>query len=150
MSDSRPDFCGLPTPPPPRKLRRRDFLMMTGAAITTMAAIPAESTEPSLMYGQIAKITAVPGKRDELAAILVEGTANMPGCLSYIVAQDTNDENAIWVSEAWDSKQSHDASLSLPSVKASISKARPLIASFGNRIVTMPVGGIGLVAPGKR
>lgn len=150
MTDSRPDFPGLHTPPPPRKLRRRDFLTMTAAAISTLAAIPADSTQRSLMYGQIAKITAVPGKRDELSTLLVEGTANMPGCLSYIVAQDANDEDSIWVSEAWDSKQSHEASLSLPSVKTTISKARPLIAAFSNRVVTTPVGGIGLIASGKR
>ena len=40
----------------------------------------------------------------------------MPGCLSYIVATDPADANAIWITEAWDSKASHDASLSLPQV----------------------------------
>lgn len=36
---------------------------------------------------------------------------------------------------------SHDASLSLPSVKDAITRGRPLIAGFGERIVTTPVGG---------
>ena len=39
------------------------------------------------MYGLIGKIIAVAGQRDALIAILVEGTAAMPGCLSYVVAK---------------------------------------------------------------
>ena len=40
----------------------------------------------------------------------------MPGCLSYVVSKDSRDETTIWVTEVWESKQSHDVSLSLPSV----------------------------------
>jgi len=101
------------------------------------------------MYGLIGKMTAVPGKRDELVSILLEGAAAMPGCLSYIVAKDDSDANAIWITEAWESKASHDASLSLPSVKEAIAKGRPLIAGFSDRVVTTPVGGTGLVAPDR-
>jgi quinol monooxygenase YgiN len=96
------------------------------------------------MYGLIGKMTAAPGKRDELVSILLEGAAGMPGCLSYIVAKDTSDANAIWITEAWESKASHDASLSLPSVKEAIAKGRPLIANFSDRVVTTPIGGTGL------
>jgi quinol monooxygenase YgiN len=96
------------------------------------------------MFGLIGKMTATEGKRDELIAILLDGIANMPGCLSYIVAKDTTDANAIWITEIWDSKASHEASLSLPSVKVAIGKGRPLIAGFSDRVVTMPVGGHGL------
>jgi quinol monooxygenase YgiN len=76
------------------------------------------------MYGLIAKMIAAPGKRDELISILLEGVATMPGCLSYIVAKDTGDANAIWITEAWDSKASHEASLSLPSVKEAVAKGQ--------------------------
>jgi quinol monooxygenase YgiN len=99
------------------------------------------------MYGLIGKMTAAPSKRDELVSILLQGAAGMPGCLSYIVAKDTSDQNAIWITEAWESKASHEASLSLPSVKEAIAKGRPLIAGFSDRVVTTPVGGTGLVAP---
>ena len=101
------------------------------------------------MYGLIGKMTAVPGKRDELVSILLEGAAAMAGCLSYIVAKDDSDANAIWITEAWESKASHDASLSLPSVKEAIAKGRPLIAGFSDRVVTTPVGGTGLGAPDR-
>ena len=99
------------------------------------------------MFGLIAKMTAAEGRRDELITILLEGVANMPGCLSYIVAKDTSDPNAIWITEVWDSKASHEASLSLPSVKEAIRMGRPLIAGFSDRVVTTPVGGHGLALP---
>src|SRR5262245_38896207 len=97
------------------------------------------------MYGLIVKINAAPGKRDELIAILVEGVNNMPGCLSHIVAQDAREADAIWITEAWATKESHDASLTLPHVKDAIARGKPLIAGFGERIATSPVGGHGLV-----
>ena len=99
------------------------------------------------MYGLIGKMIALPGKRDELIEILLEGVANgpgMPGCLSYVIAGDPADANAIWITEVWDSQSSHKESLSLPSVKQAIAKGKPLIAGFGERFVTEPVGGHGL------
>ncbi len=99
------------------------------------------------MYGLIGKMIAAPGKREELIAILLEGIAGMPGCLSYVVAQDPADESAIWITEVWDSAASHQASLSLPSVRAAIDRARPIIAGFGESIATAPVGGHGLAGP---
>lgn len=98
------------------------------------------------MYGLIGKITAKAGRRDELIKYLLEGTADMPGCLSYIISKDSKDEHSIWVTEVWDSKESHKASLSLPSVKEAITKGRPLIAEFSEQIETEPVGGHGLVS----
>ncbi len=100
------------------------------------------------MYGLIGKIIAVPGERDALCAILMEGMADMPGCLSYIVAFDPTNEDAIWVTEVWDDQASHQASLALPSVQAAITKGKPLIAGFGERFETMPVGGFGLQTSG--
>lgn len=96
------------------------------------------------MYGLIGKMSAVPGQRDALIAILLEGIDGMPGGLSYVVALDANDADAIWITEVWDSKASHDASLALPAVRNAIAKAKPLIASFGEGVVTTPIGGQGL------
>ena len=93
------------------------------------------------MYGLIGKINVVSGQRDALISILTEGISGMPGCLSFIVAQDPTDPHAIWVSEVWDSQASHQASLSLPSVQQAISRGKPLISGFGERFETRPVGG---------
>lgn len=96
------------------------------------------------MYGLIGKLMATDGKRDDLISILLESSANMPGCLSYVVAKDASDANAIWVTEVWESKAAHDASLTLPAVKNAITKGRPMIAGFGERFTTEPMGGHGL------
>ncbi|MBP6016073.1 MAG: antibiotic biosynthesis monooxygenase [Candidatus Promineofilum sp.] len=98
------------------------------------------------MHGLIGKMIATPGARDELIAILLESIAGMPGNLSYIVARDPADEDAIWITEVWDNAESHGASLSLPAVREAISRARPLIAGFGDQTVTTPAGGSGLGA----
>jgi len=96
------------------------------------------------MYGLIGKMTAHPGQRDGLQAILLENDGGMPGCRSYIIAQDPADGDSLWITEVWDDQASHAASLTLPAVQQAITRARPLIAGFSNRVVTTPVGGIGL------
>ena len=98
------------------------------------------------MYGLIGKMKAVPGQRDALISILLEGVSAMPGCLSYVVAKDPADADAIWVTEVWDSQESHKSSLSLPSVRDAIARGKPLIAAFDQFIETTPVGGHGLRA----
>jgi quinol monooxygenase YgiN len=126
-------------------MRRREFLAASAMAFGAIA-VPSWAVAEARgdMYGMIGKITTVPGKRDEFIAILLGGIGEMPGCLSYVVAKDASDANAIWVSEVWNSKASHDASLALPSVKDAIAKGRLLIAGFSNNVVTEPVGGVGL------
>jgi quinol monooxygenase YgiN len=96
------------------------------------------------MYGLIGKMTTVPGQRDALAEILLEATREMPGCLSYVIATDPSDSDALWITEVWDSQASHGASLALPSIQEAIARGRPLIAGFGERTVTQPLGGHGL------
>lgn len=96
------------------------------------------------MYGLIGKMIASAGNRDELIAILLEGTKGMPGCISYVIAKDASDDNALWVTEVWESQQKHTESLSLKSVQQAIAKGKPMIAGFGERFETVPVGGQGI------
>ena len=122
-----------------------DRRTILGAGVAaTMLPGAAMSMEGKPMYGMLGRIKAVPGKREALLALLLESSGGMPGCLSYIVARDLKDPDALWVTEAWDSKEHHDASLKLPQVQAAIAKARPLIAGFDSSAETEPVGGIGL------
>ena len=97
------------------------------------------------MYGLIGKIVATTGQRDALSAVLLENMGEMPGCLSYVVAQDPSDPDALWVTEVWNNQESHRNSLSLPAVQAAITRGRPLIVGFGERFETDPIGGHGLV-----
>lgn len=96
------------------------------------------------MYGLIGKMLTAPGQRDTVTAILLEGIRDMPGCRSYVVANDPGNADAIWVTEVWDSAESHRASLALPSVQQAIARAKPMIAGFGERFETQPLGGHGL------
>ena len=129
-------------------LPRRDFLALAGAAALAPIGVTGKHLQrASTMYGLIGKMTAAAGQRDTLIAILLGSTDGMPGCLSYVIATDPADADALWITEVWDSAASHKASLSLPAVQAAIVKAKPLIAGFSNRVETVPVGGYGLVKP---
>jgi quinol monooxygenase YgiN len=99
------------------------------------------------MYGLIGKMNVAAGQRDAVIAILLEAVHAMPGCLSYIVATDSGDADGIWITEVWDTKASHDASLAIPAVKNAIARAKPLIAGFAHSVSTTPVGGYGLPQP---
>jgi quinol monooxygenase YgiN len=127
------------------QLDRRQFTVAIMATVGG-CALPAEQEE-TRMYGLIGKMIAHPGQREALIAVLLEGTSGMPGCLSYIVARDAKDESAIWITEVWDNKESHAASLKLPAVQAAIAKGKPLIAGFGDYTTTEPAGGVGLPKP---
>jgi len=129
-------------------MRRRQFLELAGTAALArfdpVSTNAASRQKASTMYGLIGKMTAVAGQRDAVIAILLGSTGAMPGCLSYVIATDPADADALWITEVWDSQASHKASLSLPAVQAAIVKAKPLIAGFSNRVETTPVGGHGL------
>ena len=130
-----------------KKIGRRRFMEATllGAAVLALPACATQIGSTS-MYGLIGKMKAISGQRDALASILLEGVSEMPGCLSYVVAHDPSDPDAIWVTEVWDSQESHKSSLSLPSVRDAIARGKPLIASFDQFIETTPIGGHGLRA----
>jgi quinol monooxygenase YgiN len=122
--------------------QRRQIL---GGALTMLGRMAwAAPEEKRPMYGLIGKIVAAAGKREELISLLLQGTEEMPGCLSYVIARDQADDDGICITEVWDDKASHDASLSLPAVKKTIAAARPMIAAFNTPVVTTPVGGHGL------
>lgn len=94
------------------------------------------------MYGLIGKMRATRGQRDAMMDVLLASTGALPGCLSYIIATDPADADAIWVT--WTDQASHKASLQLPEVQAAIARARPIIAGFEFQVETHPVGGFGL------
>lgn len=119
--------------------------MILAAPLAACNTLPATPPENQPMYGLIGKIKTQPGQRDALAAILLKGTTAMPGCKSYIVANDPKDAEALWVTEVWDSAESHKASLGLPAVKQALMAGRPMIVGFGERFETSPLGGVGLL-----
>ncbi len=95
------------------------------------------------MYG---KMTAHPGKRDELAQLLLEasrGLGDVDECELYIINVSVDDPDVIWVTELWRDADAHARSLQNEGVLALIQRARPLIAGI-ETIRLKPVGGKGL------
>lgn len=128
---------------------RRDILGLAAAGLAASAlprvAVAQDAAPPPAKprYGLIGQMLAAPGKRDQLVGYLTEAIGDMPGCLSYVVALDTANADAIWITEVWDSRESHAASLKLPAVRAAIARARPIIAGFPQHFETVPVAGAG-------
>lgn len=92
------------------------------------------------MYGLIVKLTSAPGRRNELIAMMGgEDSHTVPGCLSFIVAEDVGDENILWITEVWANKASHEASLQTPPIKESLTDADTLIVAFEKIATTQPV-----------
>lgn len=95
------------------------------------------------MYG---KLTASPGKRDELVSLLLEASRSlkdMVGCELYIINESEDDPDTIWVTELWSNAEAHADSLKNEDVLAVIQRARPLIAGV-EPVRLRPVGGKGL------
>jgi quinol monooxygenase YgiN len=98
------------------------------------------------MFGMHGYFKAQPGKGGELAAILLEAAEALradDACLLYVVSRG-DDEDTIWVSEAWTDREAHDASLRAPGVPHTIARARPLIAGMYGRAEFTPLGGKGV------
>ncbi len=96
------------------------------------------------MHGIIGKMMSVPDGREALIRILLDASRNMPGCLSYVVARDTMDENALWITEVWESREAHKQSIGSTDLHQAIAECKHLISGFGHRFETRPAGGQGL------
>ena len=113
--------------------------MAADTAALPATAAAASATSPAGGYGLIGWMDAAPGRRDELAAILAEGTGAMPGCRLYHIAADAALPDRLWIAESWDSREAHAASLKLPAVGEAIRRGRPLIAGMARVAETLPV-----------
>ena len=96
------------------------------------------------MYGLITRLTTVPGRRDSVTDLLLAGREPPVGCLSYVVARDPNDLDALWVTEVWTDQAAHKAALQRPDIKAGFGLALQYIATMHDSTITEPVGGVGL------
>ena len=128
--------------------RREHLTAMVAIAAALLPTVKIRALEATMeeadpQYGLLGQMIAAPGKRAELAAILAEGTGEMPGNIAYLVGEDSANADAIWIVELWESKEAHAASLKLPAVQEAIRKGRPLIAGFGTRAEFKPVAKAG-------
>ena len=82
------------------------------------------------MYLLHGKLNAKKGHTEELATILLEASkiiSTAKGCKVYAIGKDTNDLEAVYVTEIWESKEDHDNSLNVDGVRELITKAMPIL-----------------------
>jgi quinol monooxygenase YgiN len=94
-------------------------------------------------YGLHVTFAAQPGKGEELAELLLEAAAGAEAderCRLYMVSRSPNDPDAVFVTEAWTSKEAHDAGLETDGGKALIAKAMPLMAAPPEATALVPLG----------
>lgn len=97
-----------------------------------------------MRYGYIGSMRTRPGRRDEVAEILMGGADGLraAGCDLYVVS--VSDDDTIWVTEVWQSREHHDASLQFPETKAAIAKAMPMLTGEFTRQELQVLGGLGI------
>ncbi|GLI04153.1 antibiotic biosynthesis monooxygenase [Paenibacillus tyrfis] len=95
-------------------------------------------------YAMFGKLTAHPGKREELAKMMLEAdTLNaMEGCIYYILHEAEEDPDVLWITELWESQEAHAASLKNEKVRELIGRCRHLIAEASG-VKVRPIGGKG-------
>jgi quinol monooxygenase YgiN len=99
-------------------------------------------------YAYIGSMRTKPGCRAEIIELLLSGADGLraAGCQVYAVCTDPADDEIIWVSEVWDSAEAHAASLQLPTTKAAIGRAMPMLTGDFTRQELTVAGGLGVRA----
>ena len=98
-------------------------------------------------YAFIGKFKTMQGQRDKLVSILLQASklvSTAEGCHQYIILKDPKDDNCVFVSEIWDSKEDHDNSLKIEGCRELISTAMPLIDGRPEATELEVVGGKGI------
>jgi quinol monooxygenase YgiN len=96
-------------------------------------------------YGMYVKFITHDRKREKLAHTFLQVAQMMntvTGCELYVINQSVEDENAIWVTEVWSSKEAHQASLSMEGNKDYIMASLSLIKQVEKEL--QPLGGHGI------
>src|SRR4051812_11247170 len=83
-----------------------------------------------MLFGYSATFVTLPGRRDEFASILTDGFGSLAatGCRLYLIAAGSDDVT-LTVTELWDSREQHGASLQNPATREAIGRALLLLAT---------------------
>ncbi|WP_108124115.1 putative quinol monooxygenase [Saccharospirillum mangrovi] len=100
-----------------------------------------------MYFGLYGKLVAKPGEADRVIEILNRNLDALSevGCLLYVINQQADALETIWVTEVWLSSEHHEASLQLPEVRAAINEAMPLLTGEFDQVRLSTMGGLGLV-----
>lgn len=99
-----------------------------------------------MRFGYIGSMKVKPGHRAEVVAVLVAGADGLreAGCDLYVITESATDDDTVWVSEVWQSKEHHASSLQLPEVIAAVEKIMPLLTGEFTSQETRVAGGLGI------
>jgi len=100
----------------------------------------------NIKFGMQAVFFAEKGKGDELADFMLDASktvSKMDGCILYLVQQSLTDNSKVLVTELWESKEYHAASLANQTVRSIIMKAKPIIIGMDHNPAKY-IGGHGL------
>lgn len=94
------------------------------------------------MFSVYGRMTALPGRRDELIAVLHEGFragGDDSGLLTYSINTVPEDPDTIWLTQLWTNKEAHDATTRSEPVAAVSRRLPPLLAkqpegSYGHAV----------------
>lgn len=100
-----------------------------------------------MTFANMGSLGARPGRADELVALLTRRSDELAdiGCLLYEVGVSAEHPDTVLVLELWTSQEAHRASLDLPSVRAAIAEAGPLLSGemsgSGFEVIGSPLRG---------
>ncbi|MGW4803394.1 putative quinol monooxygenase [Kitasatospora sp. NPDC004272] len=91
------------------------------------------------VYG---RMTALPGRRDELVAVLLDGfrvSGEAGGLLDYSINTAFDDPDTVWLTQLWTDKEAHDATTRSEAVAVVTRRVGPLLAgkpegSYGHAV----------------
>jgi quinol monooxygenase YgiN len=94
------------------------------------------------LFSVYGRMTALPGRRDELIALLREGFragGDDGGLLTYSINTVPEDPDTIWLTQLWNDKEAHDATNRSEAVATVTQRLPPLLAkrpegSYGHAV----------------
>lgn len=94
------------------------------------------------MFSVYGRMTALPGRGEELVAVLLEGfrvCVEGGGLLGYTVNTALDDPDTVWLTQLWSDKGAHDATTRSEPVVAVTSRVPALLAGqpegcYGNAV----------------
>lgn len=122
------------------------YILIFTFSVSTLEASEATKKGNNMNFGMQVVMTATPKKGEELAGLMLQASklvSSLKGCKLYIVQLSTSEQDTVLITEIWDSKEDHQASLSVPAIQELIGKARPLISGMAHHSGN-PLGGHGI------
>ena len=93
-------------------------------------------------HGFQAIMTALPGKRDEVIALLL-GAPSLPhpDCVVFLVGRSAGDQDTVHVTEGWTGREEHSRFFATAEAQAFVATLQPLLTGESRYVDQVPVGG---------